>query len=227
MYNTLIPSCCIIDIFCCSLPCGLYQFIIFFISFFQIFVSFVLLCPHWDPVILYTPYGLCGWITWAEAQGHPFRPLQTHGGPLGCLGRFPRTRRLSPRHVSQLGGPHPRIPVSACFPFIPGGVGHRSPAVVGGACTVVVCMDAQGSTISVCPRRLRTARATLPPIIHQLMGFWQHHRTSLTATPTFPLAALRPGDSSVRPRCISDLVGSRMPPSAHARTPHLSVRTPD
>lgn len=164
MYNTLIPSCCIIDRFCCSQPCGLYQFIIFFISFFQIFVSFVLLCPHWDPVIVYTPYGLCGWITWAEAQGHPFPPYRPTGGRWDVWGDFPAPG-ASP-HVMFLnwGGPIPGFPSVPVSHSSLGGVGHRSPAVVGGACTVVVCMDAQGSTISVCPRRLRTARATLPPL---------------------------------------------------------------
>lgn len=115
------------------------------------------------------------------------------------------------------GGSLPQVPGDACFPFSPGGVGHRPPALAGGARTVVVCMDAQVSTFIVCPRRQRTARATQPLTFHLQMGLWLCCRISLTVTPTFPLVARGSGDPSARPRCISDLVGSVMVPSAHAR----------
>lgn len=125
------------------------------------------------------------------------------------------------------GGFHPQVPGSACFPSPWGG---RAPIPRDDRWGLHCCClhGRPGQYILYLPQasehRSCHPASHIPPADGYLAVLSD---LPLTATPTFPLVALGPGDPSARPRCTSDLVGYEMLPSAHAWTPHLSVRTPD
>lgn len=110
MYNTLIPSCCIIDIFCCSLPCGLYQFIIFFIIFFRFLFHLSFYVP--TGTLLFSIH-LMVYVAGSRGlrrRDIPSAPYRPTGGRWDVWGDFPAPG-TSP-HVMFLnwGGPIPGFP---------------------------------------------------------------------------------------------------------------------